>query len=119
MPGRTLRPGGHHEPVNDEELAVSYRSALCLRGSSELEDNMARACASLPPHMQERAAALWEGALFAEATPGRPSLGKGVSPRISYRVPGRLYSKAKARARTEGRTLSEVARDALERYVSE
>jgi hypothetical protein len=55
----------------------------------------------------------------AEATPGRPSLDKGVSPRISYRVPGRLYSKAKARAKSEGRTISEVARDALERYVSE
>lgn len=54
-----------------------------------------------------------------EPTRGRPSLGKGVSPRISYRVPGRLYSKAKKRARTEGRTVSEVARDALERYISE
>jgi hypothetical protein len=55
----------------------------------------------------------------AEPVPGRPSLGKGVSPRISYRVPERLYSKAKARAKAEGRTVSELARDALNRYVSD
>ncbi len=53
-----------------------------------------------------------------EPVPGRPSLGKGVSPRISYRVPDRLYAKAKARAKAEGRTVSEVARDALDRFVS-
>ena len=53
-----------------------------------------------------------------EPVPGRPSLGKGVSPRISYRVPDRLYAKVKARAKAEGRTVSEIARDALERHVS-
>ena len=56
----------------------------------------------------------WKG----ELVPGRPSLGKGISPRISYRVPERLYSKAKARAKAEGRTISELAREALDRYVS-
>jgi hypothetical protein len=49
---------------------------------------------------------------------GRPSLDKGVSPRISYRVAHRLYSQAKKRAKAEGRTVSEIAREALERYVS-
>jgi hypothetical protein len=55
----------------------------------------------------------------AEPTRGRPSLGRGVSPRISYRVPGRLYSRAKTQARSEGRTVSEVAREALERYLGD
>lgn len=50
--------------------------------------------------------------------PGRPSLDEGVSPRISYRVAGGLYDRAKARADAEGRTISDVAREALERYVS-
>lgn len=50
--------------------------------------------------------------------PGRPSLEEGVSPRISYRVAGGLYDRAKARADAEGRTISDVAREALERYVS-
>jgi hypothetical protein len=49
---------------------------------------------------------------------GRPSLDTGVSPRISYRVGGGLYERAKKKAKAEGRTVSEVAREALERYVS-
>lgn len=50
--------------------------------------------------------------------PGRPSLEKGVSPRITYRVGKSLYERAKKKARAQGRTVSEVAREALERYVS-
>lgn len=49
---------------------------------------------------------------------GRPSLDEGVSPRISYRVARSLYARAKKTAEKEGRTVSEVAREALERYVS-
>ena len=49
---------------------------------------------------------------------GRPSLDDGVSPRITYRLGRGLYSRAKKRAESEGRTVSEVAREALERYVS-
>lgn len=49
---------------------------------------------------------------------GRPSLEEGVSPRISYRVGQRLYKRAKTKADAEGRTMSELAREALERYVS-
>jgi hypothetical protein len=49
--------------------------------------------------------------------PGRPSLDTGVSPRISYRVAGSLYARAKAKVSAEGRTVSEIAREALERYV--
>ena len=50
--------------------------------------------------------------------PGRPSLDKGVSPRISYRVPRRLYTRAKKQADAEGRTISEVAREALEQHLN-
>jgi hypothetical protein len=49
--------------------------------------------------------------------PGRPSLDKGVSPRISYRVPRSLYTRAKKQADAEGRTVSEVAREALEQHL--
>lgn len=48
---------------------------------------------------------------------GRPPLEDGVSPRISYRVGDTLYRRTKAKAKTEGRTVSEVARAALEQYV--
>ena len=50
--------------------------------------------------------------------PGRPSLDKGVSPRISYRVAGGLYVRAKAKADAEGRSVSEIAREALKQYVA-
>lgn len=50
--------------------------------------------------------------------PGRPSLDKGVSPRISYRVPRNLYTRAKKKADAEGRTVSELAREALEHHLT-
>ena len=50
--------------------------------------------------------------------PGRPSLGEGESPRISYRVAPALFERAKKKAKSEGRTVSEVAREALQRYVT-
>lgn len=48
---------------------------------------------------------------------GRPSLGAGVSPRLQFRVPPDLFAAAQRRAHKEGRGVSEVARDALRRYV--
>ena len=48
---------------------------------------------------------------------GRPALERGVSPKISYRVGDTLYQKTKAKAKAEGRTVSDVARAALEKYV--
>ena len=51
---------------------------------------------------------------------GRPSLdGGGASPRLSFRVPRELYDAAAERAIAEERTVSAVAREALEKYVSE
>jgi hypothetical protein len=49
---------------------------------------------------------------------GRPSLGEGVSPQISYRVGGALYAKARAKARAQGCTVSQFARQALEEYIN-
>src|SRR5436305_5724574 len=48
---------------------------------------------------------------------GRPSLEEGVSPRVSFRVGQGLYDAARTRAEQEGRTVSELARIAMERYV--
>ena len=49
---------------------------------------------------------------------GRPSLAEGESPRISYRVAPALFKSAKKKAKSEGRTVSEVAREALQKYVA-
>lgn len=54
--------------------------------------------------------------------PGRPSLGDapGVhSPRIAVRVPEDLHRRAVARAASEGRSISAVVRDLLERYAGD
>jgi len=51
--------------------------------------------------------------------PGAPSLhgGPGESPRISVRVAPDVLERAKTRAEHEGRKLSDVARELIERYA--
>jgi hypothetical protein len=50
---------------------------------------------------------------------GRKSLagGQGRSPRVNFRLRPDLYEHATQRAEREGKTLSQLAREALERYV--
>lgn len=48
---------------------------------------------------------------------GRPSLDQGVSPRVTFRITGELQERARKRAEQEGKSLSELARDALTEYV--
>ncbi|HSC21590.1 MAG TPA: hypothetical protein VLC07_07665 [Solirubrobacterales bacterium] len=49
---------------------------------------------------------------------GRPSLGKaGQSPRVSFRASPKLFKAAWKRADEEDRSLSSLAREALERYL--
>jgi hypothetical protein len=50
---------------------------------------------------------------------GRPSLdGNGASPRLSFRIPRELYDEAAERAIAEERTVSAVAREALEKFLA-
>ena len=51
---------------------------------------------------------------------GRKSLAGGVghSPRVNVRMTVELAQRARERAEREGKTLSEIARDALEAYVA-
>jgi hypothetical protein len=50
---------------------------------------------------------------------GRPSLsGSGSSPRVSFRIGPALYRAAKKRAAEEGRSVSDLAREAVARYVA-
>ena len=50
---------------------------------------------------------------------GRKSLdgGVGKSPRVNFRMTAELQARARKRATREGKTVSEIARDALEHYV--
>ena len=57
-------------------------------------------------------------AQFERRYVGRPSLGKaGQSPRVSFRASPKLFKAAWKRADEEGRSLSSLAREALERYL--
>jgi hypothetical protein len=50
---------------------------------------------------------------------GRPSLdGNRASPRVSFRVPKALYDAAAERAIEEERTVSALAREAIEKYLA-
>lgn len=51
---------------------------------------------------------------------GRRSLtgGRLHSPRVSFRVPADLREAAEKAARREGKTVSELARDALQKYLA-
>ncbi len=53
------------------------------------------------------------------ARPGRPALGAvgQHSPRVSFRVPEQIRRRAEQRAAEEGRSVSDILREALERYL--
>jgi predicted HicB family RNase H-like nuclease len=50
---------------------------------------------------------------------GRPSLDEGVSPRVNFRVTAALHDRALKRAEREGKTVSQLAREALEKHLSQ
>jgi HicB family len=53
--------------------------------------------------------------------PGRPSLGASAgahSPRIAVRLPPSLHRRVVIRAAEEGRSISDVVRELLERYAA-
>lgn len=51
---------------------------------------------------------------------GRPSLdgNREHSPHVSFRAPASLRAKAEQRAAAEGKTVSQVAREAFEKYLA-
>ncbi|MBI2756288.1 MAG: CopG family transcriptional regulator [Chloroflexi bacterium] len=49
---------------------------------------------------------------------GRPSLESGVSPRVSFRTSQSLYEAARARAASQGRSISALAREAMEQLLA-
>ena len=55
------------------------------------------------------------------ARAGRPALGTPGrhSPRVSFRIPEQTRRRAEERAAQEGRSVSEIAREALERYLQD
>ncbi len=90
----------------EEEILAVTRSGMVI--TEKVAEEMAEDFEKNPPDLST-----WKRRYV-----GRPSLGpKGLSPRVSFRVPPDLYEAAWARADKEGRSLSELAREAFNRYM--
>jgi hypothetical protein len=76
----------------------------------------------LTPELEEQLSAEaergYDPAKWRREYVGRPSLGdSGISPRVSFRASPELYKAAWKRADAEGRSLSDIARQALQEYL--
>jgi hypothetical protein len=90
----------------EEELQWVTNSGFVI--TEEIAEQMAEDLEKNPPDLST-----WERRYV-----GRPSLGpNGLSPRVSFRVPPDLHKAAWARADKEGRSLSDLAREAFTRYM--
>lgn len=50
---------------------------------------------------------------------GRPSLnGDGIAPKVSFRIPTPLYEELQLRANKDRRTVSDLTREALEKFLA-
>jgi hypothetical protein len=96
---RKAKPGDP-EPLGRTLSGTVITEELAEQWAEEFEKN--------PPDPSE----------FERRYVGRPSLSAaGRSPRVSFRAPMDLYKAAWKRADKEGRSLSSLAREALERYL--
>lgn len=90
----------------DQETLAVTKSGTVI--TEEIAEQMAEEFEKNPPDLST-----WKRRYV-----GRPSLGpNGPSPRVSFRVPPDLYKAAWARADKEGRSLSDLAREAFNRYM--
>jgi hypothetical protein len=95
-----------HKKKAEEELAWETSSGTVI--TEEIAEQMAEDFEKNPPDLSK-----WERRYV-----GRPSLGpNGLSPRVSFRVSPELHKAAWARADKEGRSLSDLAREAFNRYM--
>lgn len=93
------------EKAKDEQLWET-RSGMVL--TEEIAEEMAEEIERNPPDPSQ----------LQRRYVGRPSLGpNGLSPRVSFRVSPDLHKAAWARADKEGRSLSDLAREAFTRYM--
>jgi len=92
--------------AEDDEILGVTRSGMVI--TEKVAEEMAEEFEKNPPDPSE----------FERRYVGRPSLGPGgLSPRVSFRVPPDLYKAAWARADKEKRSLSDLAREAFNRYM--
>ncbi|HEX7279746.1 MAG TPA: hypothetical protein VF255_09005 [Solirubrobacterales bacterium] len=100
-----VKKQGKNKDADDRVLGVT-RSGTVI--TEKVAEEMAEEFEKNPPDPSE----------LRRRYVGRPSLGgAGRSPRVSFRVPPDLYKAAWGRADKEGRSLSDLAREAFNRYM--
>ncbi|HEV2791131.1 MAG TPA: hypothetical protein VGV69_07525 [Solirubrobacterales bacterium] len=105
--GKVKKQGKKDEKDEKEQVWVT-RSGTVL--TEELAEEWAEEIEQNPPDPSQ----------LMRRYVGRPSLGgAGRSPRVSFRVSPELSKAAWKRADEEGRALSDLAREALERYLKD
>ena len=91
--------------VHEKDFGATHGGTVI---TEELAEQWAKEFEKNPPDPSE----------FERRYVGRPSLGKaGQSPRVSFRASPKLFKAAWKRADEEERSLSSLAREALERYL--
>jgi len=94
------------EKVEEDEILGVTRSGMVI--TEKVAEEMAEEIERNPPDPSK----------LERRYVGRPSLGPGGhSPRVSFRISPELHKAAWARADKEGRSLSDLARDAFTRYM--
>jgi hypothetical protein len=92
--------------AKEEEILGVTRSGMVI--TEEIAEQMAEDFEKNPPDLST-----WKRRYV-----GRPSLGPaGHSPRVSFRISPGLHKAAWKRADKEGRSLSDLAREAFNRYM--
>lgn len=121
-PARRSRHGARRASNAPSRSGVSSRSEMAKvkkQGTAKEGE-----WATLPPGVEERLSKECEEGFdlstWTTVRVGRPPLdGVRVSERITIRVPPDLYDAAKAKAAKEKRSISNLTREALQRYVED
>jgi len=90
---------------------VKSEEAFITPSGEEITEEMAEKIAD---EVESDDEVVWARRIFV----GRPSLdGKGISPRVSFRIPTELHEAVQVRANKERRTVSDITREALEKLL--
>lgn len=99
------------QPTDDPDVDLDQEDLRDRHGNRVTREYVKRALADIVD----------ENILVApsEVRPGRPSLsgGRTHSPQVTFRVPDQLHRQAVDAAEREGKTVSALAREALEQYL--
>ncbi|MGH3693507.1 MAG: hypothetical protein ACRDRX_05835 [Pseudonocardiaceae bacterium] len=99
------------QPTNDSDADLEHENLRDRHGNRVTPEYVQRALADI---LDETIPVV-----PSDIRPGRPSLSGGSthSPQVTFRMPDQLHKQAVNAAEREGKTVSALAREALEQYL--